>query len=170
MSNGATRVRAEGVGGGFGRVRCGRVLIYLLLVVRDLHRPGDDDGWRPGESTCMAVGADFFGPLILVQDTQRCPHLKDLGGGWLSAWVLWMELKSTRMPVVPGEHARTWTKSLQSVEKWPGLQAEDESGDDTCVCSEEAAAPPRVSPTVARVGGGLVTAGDSRSRFPDRRR
>ena len=54
----------------------------------------------------MVVGADFFGPLILVQDTQRCPHLKDLGGGWLSTWVLWMELKSTRMPVVPGEHAQ----------------------------------------------------------------
>ena len=47
-------------------------------------------------------GQIFFGPLILVQDTQRCPHLKDLGGGWLSAWVLWMELKSTPMPVVPG--------------------------------------------------------------------
>jgi hypothetical protein len=49
---------------------------------------------------------DFFGPLILVQDTQRCPHLKGVGGGWLSAWVLWTELKSTRMPVVPGEHAQ----------------------------------------------------------------
>lgn len=48
----------------------------------------------------------MHGPLILVQDTQRCPHLKGVGGGWLSAWVLWMELKSTRMPVVPGEHAQ----------------------------------------------------------------
>jgi hypothetical protein len=70
----------------------------------------------------------------------------------------------------PESMPRTWTKSLQSVEERPGLQAEDEGGDGTCVCSEEAAAPPRVSPTVARVGGGLVTAGDSRSRFPDRRR
>ena len=56
---------------------------------------------------------DFFGPLILIQDIQGCPHLKGVGGGWLSAWVLWTELKLTRMPVVPGEHARTWTKSLQ---------------------------------------------------------
>ena len=51
---------------------------------------------------------------------------------------------------------------------WP--PGRRQSGDDTCVCSEEAAAPPRVSPIVARVGGGLVTTGDSRSRFPDRRR
>ena len=71
-------------------------------------RPVDEYGWRLGESTCMTVGANaptrFFWPAYTGPGYSALPLLE--GVGWLSAWVLWTELKSTRMPMIPGEHAQ----------------------------------------------------------------